>query len=80
MRRKTEQGCDNPGDIFFGMAPENLPVREANEFYRYSHYWSNRLVAGDSLLVIDALVTKRTAVKIVDDRGIESPRALEVEG
>jgi len=30
------------------------PLREAIEFYRHAHGWSNRLIAGDSLLVLNA--------------------------
>ncbi len=29
------------------------PLREAIEFYRHKHGWSNRLIAGDSLLVMN---------------------------
>ena len=37
---------------------ENPPVREAIEFYRHRHNWTNRLVAGDSLLVMNSLLEK----------------------
>ena len=30
----------------FGSPAENPPVREAVEFYKHSHGWSNRLIAG----------------------------------
>jgi len=33
-------------------------VREAIEFYKHRHGWSNRLVAGDSLLVMNSLLEK----------------------
>jgi hypothetical protein len=56
--RRPEQGFDNPGDLFFGMEPENPHLREAIEFYRHPHSWSNRLVAGDSLLVTNSLLEK----------------------
>jgi hypothetical protein len=40
----------------------------------------NNLVAGDSLLVMNSLLEKEgTAGKIVDDRGIESLKIMEVE-
>ena len=42
----------------FEFSGENLPVREAIEFYRHRHGWSNRLVAGDSLLVMNSLLEK----------------------
>ena len=31
---------------------ENPPIRQAIEFYRHRHNWTNRLIAGDSLLVM----------------------------
>ncbi len=33
---------------------ENPPIREAIEFYKHKHNWTNRLVAGDSLLVMNS--------------------------
>jgi adenine-specific DNA-methyltransferase len=43
---------------FFSSQGENPPFRDAIEFYRHSHGWSNRLVAGDSLLVMNSLILK----------------------
>jgi hypothetical protein len=37
---------------------ENLPLRDAIDFYRHDKGWSNRLVAGDSLLVMNSLLQK----------------------
>ncbi len=37
---------------------ENPPLREAIEFYKHPHNWSNRLIAGDSLLVMNSLLEK----------------------
>ncbi|MDW8419980.1 MAG: hypothetical protein RML37_11265, partial [Chitinophagales bacterium] len=31
---------------------EKKPLREAIEFYKHKEYWTNRLIAGDSLLVM----------------------------
>ena len=42
----------------FGSKTENPPLREAIEFYKHAHNWSNRLVAGDSLLVMNSLLEK----------------------
>ena len=39
---------------------ENLPLREALDFYHHEKGWSNRLVAGDSLLVMNSLLTKES--------------------
>ena len=42
----------------FEAPEENPPIRQAIDFYRHRHNWSNRLVAGDSLLVMNSLLTK----------------------
>ena len=42
----------------FAQPEENPPLREAIEFYRHAHGWSNRLIAGDSLLVMNSLLEK----------------------
>ena len=35
------------------------PLREAIEFYKHKEDWSNRLIAGDSLLVMNSLLEKK---------------------
>lgn len=42
----------------FQTPQENPPLREAIEFYQHAHGWSNRMVAGDSLLVMNSLLEK----------------------
>jgi len=42
----------------FDAPTQNPPLREAIEFYRHKHNWSNRLIAGDSLLVMNSLLEK----------------------
>lgn len=42
----------------FASQEENLPIRQAIEFYKHKHGWSNRLIAGDSLLVMNSLLEK----------------------
>ena len=42
----------------FERQEENPPLREAIDFYRHAHGWSNRLIAGDSLLVMNSLLEK----------------------
>jgi len=37
---------------------EKKPLREAIEFYKHRENWSNRLIAGDSLLVMNSLLEK----------------------
>jgi adenine-specific DNA-methyltransferase len=43
---------------FFESPEENPPLREAIDFYQHAHAWSNRLIAGDSLLVMNSLLEK----------------------
>ena len=38
----------------------NIPLRQAIEFYQHPHNWSNRLIAGDSLLVMNSLLQKES--------------------
>ncbi|MBI5637233.1 MAG: site-specific DNA-methyltransferase [Nitrospinae bacterium] len=47
-----------PQTSFFDMPAFNPPLREAVEFYKHKHGWSNRLIAGDSLLVMNSLLEK----------------------
>ena len=49
----------DPGQgSLFEQPEENPPLRQAIEFYRHAHNWSNRLIAGDSLLVMNSLLRK----------------------
>lgn len=54
---------DEPADSFQQLSlfekPENYrPLREAIDFYKHDQDWSNRLIAGDSLLVMNSLLEK----------------------
>ena len=42
----------------FATPEENPPLRQAIEFYKHRHNWTNRLIAGDSLLVMNSLQEK----------------------
>jgi hypothetical protein len=42
----------------FDQPAENPPLRQAIDFYKHPHGWSNRLIAGDSLLVMNSLLEK----------------------
>ncbi len=42
----------------FAQPKENPPLRDAIDFYKHPHGWSNRLIAGDSLLVMNSLLEK----------------------
>ena len=61
-RRSSEAVRErNGGSVqtsMFESEEENPPLRHAIEFYKHSHNWSNRLIAGDSLLVMNSLLEK----------------------
>ena len=48
----------DPQLSMFAMPEENPPLRQAIEFYKHQHNWKNRLIAGDSLLVMNSLLEK----------------------
>lgn len=39
---------------------ENLPLREALDYYKHEKDWANRLIAGDSLMVMNSLIQKES--------------------
>ncbi len=56
-RRRNGNG-GIPQKSLFELPDENPPVRSAIEFYKHPHNWTNRLAAGDSLLVMNSLLEK----------------------
>ena len=56
VRERKGNGADAQISLF--ESERQKPLREAIDFYRHSHQWSNRLVAGDSLLVMNSLLEK----------------------
>jgi adenine-specific DNA-methyltransferase len=56
VRRRN--GSNDQQMSLFQSPEENPPLREAIEFYKHPHNWSNRLIAGDSLLVMNSLLEK----------------------
>ena len=56
-RKRNGNGTPVQGSLF-ELPEENPPVRNAIEFYQHRHNWTNRLVAGDSLLVMNSLLEK----------------------
>ncbi len=62
---------------YFESPSENLPIREAIEFYKHSHGWSNRLIAGDSLLVMNSLLEKEGMAGKVQMIYIDPPYGIK---
>lgn len=56
---------------------ENLPLRQAVDFYRHEKGWSNRLVAGDSLLVMNSLLQKESMAGKVQMIFIDPPYGIK---
>lgn len=54
--KPSSAGSFQPG--LFSAEFENLPLREAIDFYKHDRGWANRLVAGESLLVMNSLLQK----------------------
>jgi adenine-specific DNA-methyltransferase len=57
VRRRNGNGHPEQPSLF-ERREENPPLRDAVDFYRHPHGWSNRLIAGDSLLVMNSLLEK----------------------
>jgi adenine-specific DNA-methyltransferase len=53
---KHDSGPEQPS--LFEQPEENPPIRHAIEFYQHQSGWTNRLVAGDSALVMNSLLEK----------------------
>ena len=50
---------EDKGPIQFSLFEQNeKPLREAIDFYKHKEGWTNRLIAGDSLLVMNSLLEK----------------------
>jgi len=62
---------------YFETRENNPPLREAIEFYKHSQGWSNRLIAGDSLLVMNSLLEKEGMAGKVQMIYIDPPYGIK---
>lgn len=69
------KGSFQPG--LFEAAFENLPLREAVDFYKHERGWANRLIAGDSLLVMNSLLQKESMAGQVQMIYIDPPYGIK---
>jgi adenine-specific DNA-methyltransferase len=53
------------------------PLRDAIEFYQHKHGWANRLIAGDSLLVMNSLLEKEGMAGKVQMIYIDPPYGIK---
>ena len=58
MDAVRKRNGSSPQLSLFSAPEENPPIREAIQFYKHKHNWTNRLIAGDSLLVMNSLLEK----------------------
>ena len=56
---------------------ENVPLRDAIDFYRHERGWANRMVAGDSLLVMNSLLQKESMAGQVQMIYIDPPYGIK---
>jgi len=74
---RKRNGKDYEQASFFHLVEENPPLREAIEFYKHKHGWSNRLTAGDSLLVMNSLIEKEGLAGQVQMIYIDPPYGIK---
>src|SRR3989344_1060910 len=53
------------------------PIREAIEFYKHKQNWSNRMIAGDSLIVMNSLLEKEGMTEKVQMVYIDPPYGIK---
>jgi DNA methylase len=74
-RRNGEVPMEQPA--LFETPEENPPLRQAIDFYEHEHSWSNRLIAGDSLLVMNSLLEKEGLAGQVQMIYIDPPYGIK---
>jgi adenine-specific DNA-methyltransferase len=73
--KAAQQHAMQPG--LFDAPFESLPLRDAIDFYKHDKGWSNRLVAGDSLLVMNSLLQKEGMAGQVQMIYIDPPYGIK---
>lgn len=62
---------------YFDSPQNNLPLREALHFYKHSQNWSNRLISGDSVLIMNSLLQKESMAGKVQTIYIDPPYGVD---
>jgi len=73
--KAAQQRAIQPG--LFDAPFESLPLRDAIDFYKHDKGWSNRLVSGDSLLVMNSLLQKESMAGQVQMIYIDPPYGIK---
>ena len=75
---RKRNGSGSGGQLgLFERQEENLPIRDAIDFYKHDKNWSNRLIAGDSLLVMNSLLEKEGMAGQVQMVYIDPPYGIK---
>ncbi|MCP9446722.1 MAG: hypothetical protein NNA22_04015 [Nitrospira sp.] len=75
VRKKNGNG--QPAQLPLFELARAAALREAVEFYQHRHGWSNRLIAGDSLLVMNSLLEKEGMAGKVQMIYIDPPYGIK---
>ncbi|MGH7743785.1 MAG: site-specific DNA-methyltransferase [Candidatus Dormibacteria bacterium] len=76
VRKRNGNGLPAQPSLF-ERPEEKLPLRQAIDFYKHAHGWSNRLIAGDSLLVMNSLLEKEGMAGQVQMVYIDPPYGIK---
>ena len=80
VRKRAHEGkgkADFLQPDLFAAPFENLPLRDAIDFYRHERGWANRVVAGDALLVMNSLIQKESMAGRVQMIYIDPPYGIK---
>src|SRR5437667_4116432 len=76
VRKRNGNGLSVQPSLF-ERPEERLPLHDAIDFYKHSHGWSNRLIAGDSLLIMNSLLEKEGMAGQVQMVYIDPPYGIK---
>src|SRR5579883_3073528 len=76
VRRRNGNGVLEQPSLF-ATREENPPLRDAVDFYKHPHGWSNRMIAGDSLLIMNSLLEKEGMAGQVQMVYIDPPYGIK---
>ena len=76
VRKRNGNGGPTQPSLF-ERPEEKLSLHDAIDFYKHSHGWSNRLIAGDSLLIMNSLLEKEGMAGQVQMVYIDPPYGIK---
>ncbi len=74
LTKETAEMSQTP--LFEALA-EHESISKAIEFYQHRHSWTNRLIAGDSLIVLNSLLEKESMARTVQMVYIDPPYGIK---